>query len=143
MISSYRNYKYEFREYGLRLVLGYCEIILCSILVFLIIFALLFFILGSSYMLRSNYEKYECEYPIYPYGCKLDENATHCFVVDCMKIRGEYNFAMCKEINVNITTLNRMQVWLYGIVVTGCPVYIEEIGINKYNGKENWKVNKK
>ena len=87
----------------------------------------------------AEYKMFTCDDTIYPYGCKLNENATHCFIFDCQKFGMNDNTAFCVEINqTKLTYGEKLQTNIFGLFVYGCPAYIEEIGINPRTGNENW-----
>ena len=99
---------------------------------------------------KTNVEHYQadCEDSIYPYGCKMDTNATHCIVFDCMVLGGQKNTAICFEVDeVNETKYDvtwKDKVVINGLasLLYGCPARLETIGINSITGNENWKYNK-
>jgi hypothetical protein len=80
----------------------------------------------------------DCENPIYPYGCKLHENATHCFIVDCQKIGGNFNSAFCFELKNEYGMSEKVQAFIFGMTYFGCPGRIETLGIHPMTGNENW-----
>jgi hypothetical protein len=79
---------------------------------------------------------------IYPYGCKIDEDANYCLDMDCQSLGYNYNGAVCLKMNkTELNFIEKSTTSFMGLAFTGCPMTWYKIGINKYTCKENWRVN--
>ena len=109
---------------------------------FLFLFIISIYIMGKTQgrmMSNAQYAMSSCDDPIYPYGCKIHNNATHCFNIDCQKFGYNDNAALCTKADLEeINNVQKIQANLLGLVVFGCPMSIEEIGINPITKNENW-----
>jgi hypothetical protein len=80
--------------------------------------------------------------PIYPYGCEHnDMSDTVCMVMDCQMVGQDLNGAVCDKLNNTDTFFGengKLAVMATGLAITGCPTYIETIGINPVTGNRNW-----
>lgn len=80
--------------------------------------------------------------PIYPYGCEHNNlTDTQCIIMDCQALGYNNNGAVCGNFNNSKTffgTNGRLQTMMVGLSLTGCPMYIEDIGINLKTGNRNW-----
>ena len=104
-----------------------------------------FFLLGriqGNIQANARYKMFNCDNPIYPYGCKLHNDSNYCLVFDCQMIGFNQNTAFCTKVLDPITQRDKIPSSIIASIVYGCPAYWEEIGINKYTGHQNWKFNK-
>lgn len=113
----------------------------------IILLVIIVFWLGSKqgyyralFISRSN----NCDNPIYPYGCKMDENVTHCYVMDCSKTMINWqNGALCYdfgEMSERKNQIYNLVSYPAGLFMTGCLLKFKEVGINPQTMGENWAI---
>jgi len=87
--------------------------------------------------------------PIWPYGCE-HENLTdnYCVDMNCQALSlgltpaYDNNGAICLYLDDSEVKNQKRSSFLIGWVLTGCPLEVHSIGMNKYSGNRNWAVNK-
>lgn len=87
--------------------------------------------------------------PIYPYGCEHNDSTdNYCIDMNCQAIdlgfTGAYdnNGAVCLHLNSSDVQQQKISAFFIGWGLTGCPLQLHTIGLNKFTGNRNWVVNK-
>lgn len=124
------------------------KILIITICILIISCIYLSYCMGRTqgrFQTQIKYVNIICDNPIYPYGCKIEPNATHCIDFECKGLGSLGNVAICLKMDDTISNYSTFK--KKGFLTTiglmfGCKASLHEIGINKYNGNENWLYNK-